>query len=181
MKAGSIVESFTAKDGRRIVLRAPKWSDLDDFHEMINSLVREGADVNLDRMVTRENEMEWLDRHLISLEKDSIVSIAAEADGRIVGHVDLHPKAGRQEHVATLGIIVLEGYRDVGIGTELMKEAEKQARKLGLKIIVLDLFSTNDRAFHLYNSMGYNKVGSISKAVSKGTSFVDEIIMAKEI
>ncbi len=58
MRTGSIIESFTAKDGRRIVLRTPKWSDLDDFLEMINSLVREGADINLDSTVTRENEME---------------------------------------------------------------------------------------------------------------------------
>ncbi len=181
MKTGSIIESFTAKDGRRIVLRAPKWSDLDDFLEMINSLVREGADINLDSTVTRENEMEWLAHHLVSLEKDSIISIAAEDDGRIIGHVDLHPKAGRQKHVATFGIIVLEGYRDIGIGTELMREAEKQAREIGMKIIVLNVFSTNDRALHLYNIMGYHKVGSISKAVSKGTTFIDEIIMAKEI
>jgi hypothetical protein len=36
-----IVERFTAKNGRTVVLRKPKWEDLDDLLDFINSLVEE--------------------------------------------------------------------------------------------------------------------------------------------
>lgn len=45
MKSGRVIRTFVAHDGRKVVLRTPRWEDLDDLAEMINSLVEEKADI----------------------------------------------------------------------------------------------------------------------------------------
>jgi len=52
MKAGTIIREFVAKDGREVTLRAPRWDDLDDMLEFINSLVEEGADIMINTKQT---------------------------------------------------------------------------------------------------------------------------------
>ena len=45
MKTGQIFHTFTAKDGREVILRTPKWEDIDDLLALINSLIDEEADI----------------------------------------------------------------------------------------------------------------------------------------
>jgi len=40
MKGGQIIQTFTLKDGRKAIVRTPRWDDLDDLMDFINSLVR---------------------------------------------------------------------------------------------------------------------------------------------
>ncbi|MEM2889025.1 MAG: hypothetical protein QXR42_06045 [Candidatus Bathyarchaeia archaeon] len=47
MKTGMIIQKFVAKDGTNVILRTPKWEDLDDFLEFISSLIDEGADITM--------------------------------------------------------------------------------------------------------------------------------------
>jgi ribosomal protein S18 acetylase RimI-like enzyme len=69
----------------------------------------------------------------------------------------------------------------VGIGTEMMKEAEAKCRRLGIEVMTLEVFDTNERARHVYRNYGYEEVGRIPKAVSKNGGYFDLILMAKEI
>lgn len=181
MKEGTFIRRFTARDGREVTLRAPRWSDLDDMLEFINSLVEEEADIMIDTKQTRESEVEWLARLLTGVEKDEKAVVVAEVDGRFVGQTEVSTKGGRSRHVGVLGIALGDGYRDIGIGTELMKEAENQARRLELKIIQLGVFATNERAIHVYEKIGYVEVGSWPRAVLKDGAYIDEIMMSKEI
>jgi len=48
MKPGRIIRTFSARDGRNVVLRTPRWEDLDDLLELINSLVEERANIIMD-------------------------------------------------------------------------------------------------------------------------------------
>ncbi|MGB9756202.1 MAG: GNAT family N-acetyltransferase, partial [Candidatus Bathyarchaeales archaeon] len=121
MKAGAVIRSFSAKDGRRVVLRTPKWEDLDDLLELINSLVEEGAEIIRNEKVSREEEIDWLSKTLASLEKDEIFFLVAEVEGKVIASSDIHPLKGFERHVGVLGIIVKNGFRNVGIGTEMMK------------------------------------------------------------
>jgi uncharacterized lipoprotein len=85
MKAGVILGEFEARDGRKVTLRTPKWEDLDDMLDFINSLVEEEAMIAADRKQTREQEVDWLARGLSNLEKDKEIRVVAEVDGRMVG------------------------------------------------------------------------------------------------
>ena len=41
MKVGKIIRKFVTKDGKNVIFRTPILEDLDDFLELINSLVDE--------------------------------------------------------------------------------------------------------------------------------------------
>jgi len=41
MKSGKVSTIYTASDGREVIHRTPKWEDLYDLTEFINSLVEE--------------------------------------------------------------------------------------------------------------------------------------------
>jgi RimJ/RimL family protein N-acetyltransferase len=181
LREGFFIRRFRARDGREVTLRAPWWSDLDDMLDFINSLVEEGAEINKNQKTTREAETDWLARHLSAVEKDKKIAIAAEVDGRFIGQVEVSPQSGHSQHVGVLGIAIRNGYRDIGIGTELMREAETQARQLGLKILKLDVYATNIRARHVYEKAGYRTVGCVPKAAFKDGTYIDIVIMAKEL
>jgi len=122
MKAGTVIRVFMAKDGREVTLRAPKWDDLDDMLEFINSLVDEGADIMMDTRQTREQEVDWLARLLTRLEKDEITDVVAEVDGRFVGQVEVTKQSMRSKHVGVLGIALKDGYREVGAWPKVIKK-----------------------------------------------------------
>ena len=83
--------------------------------------------------------------------------------------------------VGVLGIALKDGHRDVGIGTELMREAEAQAGRLGLEMIQLSVFENNERARHVYRKAGYRDAGVWPRAIKKGDAYIDEILMSKEL
>jgi len=181
MKAGTIFKKFQDQEGREVTLRAPRWSDLDDILEFINALVEEETYIIMDSKVTREQEVEWLTGKLSNLENDKEIIVTAEVDSRFVGQTEIIPKSGRSRHVGVFGIALKDGYRDAGIGTELMREAENQAPRLGLEIISLDVFANNTRGRHLYEKMGYVQVGQEPRQVKMGGEYVDNVVMAKTL
>lgn len=175
------MRKFIAKDGREVTLRTPKWRDLDDLLDFINSLVDEEAMIGMDRRQTFESEVDWLARKLVDLEKEKNVSVIAEVDGRMVGSCELTPRSGRMSHVGSLGISVRDGYREIGIGQELMKEVERQAILLGVETIFLEVFAINDRAIHVYEKVGYKETGRIPEAIKYKGNYVDSVQMYKKI
>jgi RimJ/RimL family protein N-acetyltransferase len=181
LKPGTIMNRFTARDGREVILRAPKWDDLDDLLQFINSLVEEEAMISANQKATRESEIDWLARKLANLEKGKSIAVVSEVEGRVVGNCGVEPRSGRAGHMGVLGISVKQGYREVGIGQELMKEAERQASEMGLEGLMLEVFATNDRAIHVYEKMGYRRTGTIPEALKYKGEYVDSLYMYKRI
>jgi len=181
MKAGKIVRQFVAKDGWSVVLRTPKWEDLDDLLEFINSLVDESADIGKSEKATRQDEAEWLGRLLANLENDKVFALVAEVDGKVVANSELSQKSGYSGHVGEIGIAIKAGYRDVGIGTEMLGTLISHAREIGLKVLRLSVFSSNPRAKHVYEKVGFRETGRIPKEIFKDGKFVDEIILTMEL
>lgn len=176
-----ILGRFRARDGREVVLRAPSWGDLDDLLELVNSLVEEGADVNICEPYTREEEADWLAGLLAAVEKGERLSVVAEVEGRVVGHVEVRRGRCYESHTGVVGIAVKRGFRDLGIGTELMRMAERLARERGLELLILEVFSTNIRAIQVYEKIGYTTVGKVFRAIYKNRAYVDKLIMAKNL
>ena len=181
MKTGKILCRFAARDGREVILRTPRWEDLDDFMDFINSLVEEGADICRNEKVTREEEAEWLGGRLADLENDKVFLMVAEVDGRVVANSQIGRKGGYSNHVGGLGIGIRKGYRDIGIGTEMLKALITKAEEMGLKMLTLGVFSSNDSAMHLYNKVGFRETGRFPKEIYKDGRYIDHIIMTKEI
>jgi len=179
MKAGTVIRSFTVKDGKKVILRAPKWEDLDDLLQLINSLVDERADIFRVEKASRMEEIDWLSRVLASLEKDEVFFLVAEVDGRVIASSDLRPQRGYEKHVGVIGIVIKNGFRDAGIGTEIMRTLVEQGGKMGLKVLTLSAFGTNKRAIHVYEKVGFVETGRIPKKHFRDDQYIDEVIMTK--
>ena len=179
MRGGQIIKTFTLKDGRKAIVRTPRWEDLDDLMDFINSLVREEAPILREKEVSRIEEAEWLAKHLVSLEKDEIIHFVAEIGGKVVASAEITKRRGHQKHVGVLGIAVKSGYRRLGIATKLIEALLKEAKKQGLKVIILDVYEKNLPALNLYKRMGFKEVGRIPKAVYWKGEYIDDIKMAR--
>jgi putative acetyltransferase len=179
MKTGKIIRSFSAKDGSTVTLRTPRWEDLDDLLELINSLVEEGADITKDEKISREGEVDWLSETLASVEKDEKSFLVAEVNGKVIASCEIHPLGGCEKHVGIIGIAIKNGFRDIGIGTEAMKTLMDQAQHMGLTVLTLSVFAVNTRALHVYEKVGFVQTGSIPKKFFRDGTYIDEIIMTK--
>ena len=179
MQYGQIFHTFTAKDGQQVILRSLKWVDLDDCLTLINALIDEQADITLSEPISRDAEIEWLSKRLAAIEKGEVVQIVAEINEHIIANSELEIKTGLQSHVGDIGIIVLKEYRDIGIGTEMLKQLIAQARERGVKIVTLGVFETNTRAKHVYEKLGFCECGRIPSEIYKNGQYIDHITMIK--
>ena len=176
-----IEEEFTAKDGRTILLRKPRWDDLDGLLDFINSLVNEEAPINRTEEVSRSDQIEFLARRLSSIENGRIIQLVAKEEGKIVGNADVTKLSGRESHVGKLGIGIRSGYRRIGIATKLVEILIRQAKKERLKIILLAVYENNLPAIALYRKLGFKEVGRTPKGVYWKGKYIDDIRMAIEI
>ena len=180
MKPGKIIHTFSSRDGRKVVLRTPTWNDLDELLALINSLVEEGANISIDERITREEEIDWLSKTLTLLEKDEAFYVVAEVNGRVVSNSELRWKrTGHDRHVGSIGIVIADGFRGLGIGTEMMRVLIEQARETGLKVLTLSVYANNERAKHLYERVGFIEVGRIPKKFLKDGEYIDDIVMTR--
>ena len=147
----------------------------------INSLVEEETPIVGTEKISRMEEAEWLARRLVSIEKGEIIYLIAEVDGKVVAGGEIVRQRGRMSHVGTLGIAVKKGYRRIGIATKLIETLIREAKKQGLKMIVLDVYESNLAAKTLYRKLGFKEVGIIPKAIFWKGSHVDEVRMILEI
>ena len=173
--------TFTAKDGKKVVLRSVKWEDLDDLIEFINSLVEEGADILRSSKVTRSEEAEWLGNRLACVDKGELIDAVAEVDGTVIANSEVDKRSDIMSHVGVLGIGIKQGYRGIGVGTQLMKTLIDESKKAGLKILVLDHFATNKTARQLYEKMGFKEAGKIPKGIYKNGNYIDLVRMTLEL
>ncbi len=90
-------------------------------------------------------------------------------------------KEGRLSYIGELGIAVIKEYREEGIGNVLLKETLNWAKKLGIKIVILDVFKTNKRALNFYKKFGFKVYGKLPKAVWRRGRYITEIKMYKEL
>jgi L-amino acid N-acyltransferase YncA len=181
MRPGLVLADFAARDGRRVVVRTPRWEDLDDLLGLINSLVEEEAEIVVNERVTRDGEAEWLAGVLARLERDEVVHLVAEVEGKVIASADLHPGRGSDAHVGVVGIVVKCGFRGVGVGARMLGAIVDVARKRGLRLLVLSVFASNVRAVRLYERGGFVRCGLVPlRHFSKG-KYVDEVLMAKSL
>ncbi len=183
MEWEDIIKQAVTKDGRRYQIRHIHWSDLDQSLGFINSLVEAKAEIARIKPVSREEEEDWLRRELENEERGVARHYLAEMEHRVIANSQLN--RGREElgqrHLASLGIAVRTGYWDQGIGGTMMKLMIEDAAQWGIKILILDVFATNQRAIHVYEKSGFREVGRIPKGIYRDERYIDLIRMALEL
>jgi len=179
---------FTTKDGRTLVLRPLASTDVVAMLRFANALVKEKKEnrdlgvASFDRRLTKEFEEKFLRSMLEGTKKRRAVSVAAFDGGRLVGECMVR---GREPsdlgHTGLLGIVILEGYRGVGLGEKLMIEALDEAKRIGIWLIELEVLAINKGAARLYEKVGFMKVGVVPNKIQRDGRHIDIVAMYADL
>lgn len=167
---GKNVAEFTSKKHYRVIVRYPRWEDLDGLTEYINALSRENTFINFSgEKISKKDETKFLADFFANLENNDKVILLAKIDHHIGGICmidrDLHGRK-RTHHVGIFGISIANKYRGSGIGYLLAKTAIDEAKKkLKLKMLVLGIYEGNTVAKRLYYKLGFKDCGLIPEGI----------------
>lgn len=96
------------------------------------------------------------------LDKDNEILLCAYVDDNLVATAGLSTVLPfeKVKHRATYGIAVVKDYWNVGIGYELTKSIIEICKSSNYKQLELEVVSTNKGAVHLYEKLGFKKIGT---------------------
>jgi len=162
-------------------MRTACWDDLESYAAMHRALYQEGVMASPRNADTRVAG-EMLGQRLTQAATGTGLLVLIEVGGQIVAEGTLSPSNG--DGSITLGLLVRQEYRDMGIGRRLMATLEEEAKRLGKRRVDLTVWSANDRAYHLYTDMGYREIGRFpdwirSDLAPSGTT--DLVWMVKDV
>lgn len=167
-----------AADGRGWILRPANGADAPALARLFAEVRAEGRWLAVPAAATSQPaEAFWIAEMIRAGE--SLV-LVAEADRAVVGNLLLSPERGVvNDHVGTLSICVADGWREVGIGSALVRAAQEWAIEQGLEKVQLGVFPDNSRAIAVYDHAGFVREG-LRRRQYRGTGggFRDELLMA---
>jgi GNAT superfamily N-acetyltransferase len=153
----------TAFDVTIATLHQPGPADLDGLVELLLDCVAGGASVSFMWPLAPERARGFWQSVADDVQaKRRVLLVAREADGRIVGTVQLVlAQPDNQPHRADLAkMLVHRRARRHGLGERLMRAAEVAASTHGKTLLVLDTVTGGD-AERLYARLGWQPVGVI--------------------
>lgn len=118
----------------------------------------------------------WVESHRVA--PDEALFVIADADDRAIGHVGLY-QIDHRRRSADFAIVI--GDRSVwggGVGRACSRFAiEFGFDMLNLRRIQLQVLATNERAAHLYRSLGFVDEGRLRQAHWQQGAYVDMLLM----
>lgn len=181
MQTGTLLCEFTDGKGRSVRVRSPRWEDLDDLLDLINSAVNEEVDIYIDEPQERDEEAKWLGQVLAEMENGQLMHVVVEVEERVVGSASLRRRRRCMSHVGDVGILLKAGYREAGIGTRLLHTLIGEAGRMGLEVLIIKYFAGNDRAQHVYEKVGFREIGREPGVVKRKGSYRDLVSMAMKL
>ena len=179
---------FTARDGRRIVVRPLSRGDVQAALRYANTLAREKKTnpnlgiLSLDKKVTEEDERKFVNRIIAGRRTKDEISLAAFDGDRMVGHCHVSRRRQRDvRHTGVYGISVIDGYRGVGIGSRLTEEVLGEASLSGVWLVELEVMRTNEAAIGLYGKVGFRKAGVIPNKILRRGRHIDIVAMYADL
>ena len=170
-------ESKVTRDRRRWTLRPGRPTDGRALARLFADVRTEGQWlIATPGSVSEPSEAFWISELIRS---DEHLVLVAEADAELIGNVLVSVDRGiATEHIGVLSITIVEGWRDVGIGTELVGGAQRWARERGLRKLSLGVFPDNGRAIAVYEKRGFVREGVRRMQYRTGDEYRDEVLMA---
>jgi L-amino acid N-acyltransferase YncA len=101
-----------------------------------------------------------------------------ETDGTVVGLYILHPNnIGRCGHIGNASYAVDKAKRGQGIGRALVSDSLRKAKALGFRLMQFNaVVATNTNALHLYESLGFQRLGTIPGGFRMDDRFEDIVL-----
>ncbi|HJY98606.1 MAG TPA: GNAT family N-acetyltransferase [Patescibacteria group bacterium] len=179
-----IVYQGKTKKGKDILVRYPEMGDLEKLLNFINEISDERTFIRYQgEHETKESEEKWLKGRLEEIDNKKTVHLLAFSDNKLAGATEIHLKDKTEQHIGVFGITVAKTFRGEGVGKTLIDLIIKEAVKelSGLRMITLEVYSTNDIAKDLYKKLGFIEYGLLPNGIVRDGRFEDAILMYKNI
>jgi L-amino acid N-acyltransferase YncA len=152
-------------------------ADRDAIWNIFHEIIAAGDTYAFDPQMPREEALAYwfrADTH----------TYVAEEDGGVVGTYILRPnQSGPGSHVANAAFMVARDAEGAGVGRRMAEHCLSEARRMGFRGMQFNfVISTNTRAIHLWNQLGFKIVGTLPGAFrhpEKG--FVDVYVMYRSL
>ena len=130
---------------------------LPEMTEIWNGVVEEGNSFPGDRPLS--------ECEVLRMFREQTSAICAVRGGKVVGVYILHPNnLGRCGHIANASYAVRKDCRGQGIGREMVLHCLDNAKKKGFRGLQFNaVVATNQAAIHLYESLGFQKIGTVKE------------------
>ena len=140
-------------------IRAAIEADRDAIWNIFHAIVASGDTYAFDPKMSREQALAYwfrADTH----------TYVAEEDGSVVGTYILRPnQSGPGSHIANAAFMVARDAEGAGVGRRMAEHCLSEARRMGFRGMQFNfVVSTNTRAIHLWNQLGFKIVGTLPGA-----------------
>jgi RimJ/RimL family protein N-acetyltransferase len=168
----------TAGDGRHWILRPARPTDSRGLARLFAAVRSEGRWLVTPPSAVNQPSEAFFIGEMIRGEDG--LALVAEADGEPIGNVLVTIERNVvSSHVGTLSIVVADGWRDIGIGTAMVRAAQAWAAARGLLKVALAVFPDNERAIAVYERAGFVREGLRRRQYrADGGVLRDELLMA---
>jgi len=172
-------KTATLEDGTQISLRPLIKGDEKALLEYFQALPPE------DRLCLKEDvtDPKVIENWVYELDYDNVLPLIATHNGRVVGDATLHFSAiGWTKHLGELRLTTDPQYRVKGLGTLLVQNLIDIATHLGLEQLSVEIPPVLDKAFYLFEKMGFKEVANLKGFVRdlEGTES-DLVLMTKSL
>lgn len=157
-------------------------ASLEDAEEIIKYLNLVGGES--DNLLFGENDfhmsVEQEERFIAGINSTShSVLLVGKCNGAIVSVGSLMGNSReRIAHRAEIAISVMKDYWNNGYGTKMMKELIKYGKERSkIEVIELKVKTDNVRAIHVYESLGFKKIGTYEKFFKIDGLYYDSLLM----
>jgi RimJ/RimL family protein N-acetyltransferase len=158
-----------------IVIEPIREDHIEGFHKALDMVSRERKYLTF----LEAPPLESMRTFVLDMISNAHPQVVAVVDAQVIGWCDIrrHPQP-THAHCGTLGMGIIPGFRDKGLGTRLIRAAVGQAREQGLHRVELHVHADNLRAIALYEKVGFKREGVARDAVKIDGRYVDSIGMA---
>ena len=156
-----------------IIVREYRDQDLPEMMAIWNEIVEDGIAFPQLEPLTREEAMALFS-------EQSFTGVAEDLDsGRVLGLYILHPNnIGRCGHISNASYGVLSQARGLKVGEKLVRHSINKGRELGFGVLQFNaVVKTNASAIHLYEKLGFVRLGTIPKGFLMKDGTFEDIIL----
>lgn len=168
---------FSAKNGLEVIIRPAQLEDALGIIKTVNSEAVERSYVLTEKIGKTVAEEE---NYLSKRDTQCQLFVVALMGNIVVGCLaSEHKNDGR--NVLEVGLHVQKGYRDMGIGKEMLEYALEWGNKEGFNKIKACIFTSNKRSLSLFKKLGFEEEGTRKKNYRIGNTYIDEVILGKTL
>jgi len=142
------------------------------YWEAVDTICKEGIYLAASEGFPLESTIEFV-KSCIDKGIPMLFAIDTTTD-RCIGWCDAVLKT---ETIGYLGTGLLADYREQGIGTQLIKEVIALSKAYGYHQLELDVRSSNSRAIHVYEQLGFSTTNVISDGFTlQGHAVTEDVV-----